>query len=100
MQNRSHPVFQPVWSAVESMNKNLDSIGREIIAAFDSAGEGAPDADAMAATPAEHDGRGRSSKRQRKDATESDQADAATPGQAQHVKAASSTRAKTCAPLP
>jgi hypothetical protein len=50
----------------------------------------------MAATPAEQDGRRRSSKLQRNDATESGQTEAAMPGQPRHVKATPSTRAKTC----
>lgn len=91
---------QRVDDALSEVLGILDGVAKAGIDSNDSTGEPAPEAHAMVPTPAEQDGRGRSSKRQRKDATESDQADAATPGQAQHVKAASSTRAKTCAPLP
>ena len=83
---------QRVDNALSEVVGILHGITKADIDRTDSAGERAPDSHAMAATPAEQDGRRRSSKLQRNDA--------AMPGQPRHVKATPSTRAKTCAPLP
>ena len=91
---------QPVDDALSEVLGILDCVAKAGVDSTDSAGERAPDSHAMAATPAEQDGRRRSSKLQRNDATESGQTEAAMPGQPRHVKATPSTRAKTCGPLP
>ena len=91
---------QRVDNALSEVVGILHGITKADIDSTDSAGERAPDSHAMAATPAEQDGRRRSSKLQRNDATESGQTEAAMPGQPRHVKAIPATCAKTCAPLP
>jgi hypothetical protein len=91
---------QRVNDALGEVAGILNGISKAHTDSNDSAGECAPDSHPMAATPAEQDGRRHSSKQQRNDATESGQAEAATPGQARHVKAAPSISAKPSAPLP
>ena len=91
---------QRVDDALSEVLGILDCVAKAGVDSTDSAGEPASHSLAMVPTPAEQDGCVRSSKRQRKDATESGQTEAATPGQARHVKAIPSTSAKTCAPLP
>ena len=64
---------QRVDNALSEVVGILHGITKADIDSTDSAGDRAPDSHAMAATPAEQDGRRRSSKLQRNDATESGQ---------------------------